>query len=243
MKIEFTIFTRSPAWASLLTLTFLEIVLGMDNVIFISIITQKLPAAQRKTGQNLGLLLAMVLRILLLFCLSLILSLQNNILPDSWNFRLSGKGVILIAGGIFLLYKATGEIHHKLTGDKDEFHPKSKSGGAFISILVQIATLNLVFSIDSILTAVGIADQLVVMMLAVILSILAMMLFTQRIGRLIARYPTIQMLAFSFLIMIAVTLIMEGFGKEIDKTFIYVALAFSLCVEVLNIRYRKKQGM
>ncbi len=244
MNIDFTVFAHTSAWVSLLTLTFLEIVLGVDNIIFISIVTQKLPEGKRKLGQNIGLLLAMVLRIVLLFFLGWILSLKENLLPASWGFELTGKGIILIAGGVFLIYKSTSEIHHKLTGDDDEFHvSSSERSGAFFSVLIQIAVLNIVFSFDSILTAVGIADQLAVMIMAVVLSIAIMMLFTQPVGRLVAKYPTIQMLALSFLIMIGVTLIMEGFGHEVDKTFVYVAVAFSIGVEVLNIRFRKKQGM
>ena len=244
MSIDFTVFAHSSAWISLVTLTFLEIVLGVDNIIFISIITQKLPIDRRKLGQNIGLLLAMALRIILLFFLGWILGLKENLLPVSWGFVMTGKGIILIAGGVFLLYKSTSEIHHKLTGDDDEFHlSHSEKSKAFMSVLLQIAVLNIVFSFDSILTAVGIADQLSVMMLAVILSILVMMLFTQPVGRLLNKYPTIQMLALSFLIMIGVTLIMEGFGREVDKTFVYVSVAFSMGVEVLNIRFRKKQGL
>ena len=243
MKLDFTVFMHTSAWLSLLTLTFLEIVLGVDNIIFISIVTQKLPAEHRKLGQNIGLFLAMILRIILLFFLGWILGLQNNLIPESWGFKLTGKGVILIAGGMFLLYKSTTEIHHKLTGDKDEFHVNQKNRkGAFFSILIQIALLNLVFSFDSILTAVGVADQLAVMMVAVIVSILIMMIFTQAVGKILARYPTVQMLALSLLIMIGVTLIMEGFGKEIDKTFVYISVAFSLGVEILNIKFRKQQG-
>ena len=243
MKLDFTVFMHTSAWLSLLTLTFLEIVLGVDNIIFISIVTQKLPAEHRKLGQNIGLFLAMILRIILLFFLGWILGLQNNLIPESWGFKLTGKGIILIAGGLFLLYKSTTEIHHKLTGDKDEFHvnPKNRKG-AFFSVMIQIALLNLVFSFDSILTAVGVADQLAVMMIAVIVSILIMMIFTQAVGKLLAKYPTVQMLALSLLIMIGVTLIMEGFGKEIDKTFVYISVGFSLGVEVLNIRFRKQQG-
>lgn len=244
MNIDFTVFAHTSAWVSLLTLTFLEIVLGVDNIIFISIVTQKLPEDKRKLGQNIGLLLAMALRIVLLFFLGWILSLKENLLPASWGFELTGKGIILIAGGIFLIYKSTSEIHHKLTGDDDEFHvSNTEKSGAFLAVLVQIAVLNIVFSFDSILTAVGIADQIAVMIVSVVLSIAIMMLFTQPVGRLVAKYPTIQMLALSFLIMIGVTLIMEGFGREVDKTFVYVAVAFSMIVEILNIRFRKKQGL
>jgi len=244
MKLDFTVFLHTSAWLSLVTLTFLEIVLGVDNVIFISIVTQKLPEVHRKLGQNIGLLLAMVLRIILLFFLGWILGLKENLLPQSWGFEITGKGLILIAGGAFLLYKSTTEIHHKLTGDADEFHlDHEQRRGAFMSVLIQIALLNLVFSFDSILTAVGIADQLAVMMVAVVLSILIMMAFAQAVGKLLTKYPTIQMLALSLLIMIGVTLIMEGFGREVDKTFVYVSVAFSLGVEVLNIRFRKQRGL
>jgi predicted tellurium resistance membrane protein TerC len=243
MKLDFTVFMHTSAWLSLLTLTFMEIVLGVDNVIFISIVAQKLPAIHRRLGQNIGLLLAMVLRIILLFFLGWILGLQSNLLPPEWGFKMTGKGIILIAGGIFLLYKSTTEIHHKLTGDDNEFHIDGHKKSAFLSILIQIALLNLVFSFDSILTAVGIADQLSVMMVAVIVAILIMMLFTEAVGRLLNKYPTVQMLALSLLIMIGVTLIMEGFGKEVDKTFVYISVAFSLGVEVLNIRFRKQRGL
>ena len=244
MNVDFTVFAHTSAWISLLTLTFLEIVLGVDNIIFISIVTQKLPEQRRKLGQNIGLLLAMILRIILLFFLGWILGLKENLLPDSLGMTMTGKGLILITGGIFLIYKSTSEIHHKLTGDDNEFHLEgSERSAAFMSVLIQIALLNIVFSFDSILTAVGIADQISIMIIAVVLSILVMMLFTQPVGRLVARYPTIQMLALSFLIMIGVTLIMEGFGREVDKTFVYVSVAFSLLVEILNIRFRKKTGM
>lgn len=244
MKLDFSVFMHSSAWLSLLTLTFLEIVLGIDNVIFISIVTQKLPADRRKLGQNIGLTLAMALRILLLFFLGWVLGLKDNLLPESWGFAITGKGLILIAGGAFLLYKSTTEIHHKLTGDEDEFHiDHSERKSAFMSVLIQIALLNLVFSFDSILTAVGIADQLAVMMVAVVLSILIMMVFTQAVGKLLEKYPTVQMLALSLLIMIGATLIMEGLGREIDKTVVYVSVAFSLAVEILNIKFRKQRGL
>ena len=244
MKLDFTVFMHTSAWASLLTLTFLEIVLGVDNIIFISIVTQKLPAERRKLGQNIGLFLAMILRIILLFFLGWVLGLKANILPESWGYTITGKGLILIAGGLFLLYKSTTEIHHKLTGDIDEFHlDHSNPKGAFVGLMLQIALLNLVFSFDSILTAVGIADQLSVMMVSVIVAILIMMIFTQAVGKLLAKYPTVQMLALSLLIMIGVTLIMEGFGKEIDKTFVYISVAFSLGVEILNIKFRKQRGI
>ncbi|MFN8309398.1 MAG: TerC family protein [Chitinophagales bacterium] len=244
MHLDFSVFGHAAAWVSLLTLTFLEIVLGVDNIIFISIVTQKLPEDSRKKGQNLGLLLAMFLRIILLFFLGWIMSLDKNLLPEGWGLELSGKGIILLLGGIFLIYKSTTEIHHKMTGDDDEFHEdEPHKRGSFFSVLVQIALLNIVFSFDSILTAIGIADEISIMIVAVVLSILVMMVFTQPVSKLVNKYPTLQMLALSFLIMIGVTLIMEGFGRHVEKNFIYISVAFSLLVEVLNIRLRKKQAL
>jgi predicted tellurium resistance membrane protein TerC len=240
--MDFSIFLEASTWVSLLTLTFLEIVLGVDNIIFISIVTQKLKPEERKRGQNLGLLLALILRIILLFFLGWILGLNKNLLPEnSLGFELTGKGIILILGGIFLIYKSTTEIHHKITGDDDEFNAdKSEVKSAFVSVLFQIALLNLVFSFDSILTAIGIVKEIPVMILAVILSMLVMMKFTDPVSKVVNKYPSLQILALSFLIMIGVTLIMEGFGKEVEKMFIYVSVAFSFIVELLNIRFRKK---
>ena len=177
--MDFSIFAEPATWVSLLTLTFLEIVLGVDNIIFISIVTQKLKPEERKRGQNLGLTLALILRIILLFFLGYILGLNKNILPSSFGFELTGKGIILLLGGIFLIYKSTTEIHHKITGDDDEFNVnKAEAKSSFTSVLIQIALLNLVFSFDSILTAIGIVKEIIVMIVAVVLSMLVMMKFT-----------------------------------------------------------------
>ena len=240
--MDFSIFLEASTWVSLLTLTFLEIVLGVDNIIFISIVTQKLKPEERKKGQKLGLFLALLLRVILLFFLGWILGLDKNILPDnSLNFKLTGKGIILILGGIFLIYKSTTEIHHKITGDDDEFNVEStEAKSSFVSVLFQIALLNLVFSFDSILTAIGIVKEVMVMIIAVVLSMLVMMKFTEPVSKIVNKYPSLQILALSFLIMIGVTLLMEGFGKEVEKTFVYVSVAFSFIVELLNIRFRKK---
>ena len=160
---------------------------------------------------------------------------------NSFGFELTGKGIILILGGIFLIYKSTTEIHHKITGDDNEFNAdKSEVKSSFVSVLIQIALLNLVFSFDSILTAIGIVKEIPVMILAVILSMLVMMKFTEPVSKIVNKYPSLQILALSFLIMIGVTLIMEGFGREVEKMFIYVSVAFSFIVELLNIRFRKK---
>jgi predicted tellurium resistance membrane protein TerC len=240
--MDFSLFLEPSTWVSLLTLTFLEIILGVDNIIFISIVTQKLKADDRKRGQTLGLFLALILRIILLFFLGWILGLDKNLIPEnSLGFELTGKGIILILGGIFLIYKSTTEIHHKITGDDDEFNvDKKELTSSFVSVLIQIALLNLVFSFDSILTAIGIVKEIPVMILAVIISMLVMMKFTEPVSKIVNKYPSLQILALSFLIMIGVTLIMEGFGREVEKAFIYVSVAFSFVVELLNIRFRKK---
>ncbi|MBX7226948.1 MAG: TerC family protein [Chitinophagales bacterium] len=235
------IFLQPETWISLITLTFLEIVLGVDNIIFISIVTQKLKPEERSKGQNMGLLLALILRIILLFGIGYIMQLTKNVLPESWGFEITGKGIILLLGGIFLIYKSTTEIHHKITGDDDEFNVTNKeTKSSFGMVLVQIALLNLVFSFDSILTAIGIVKDIPVMIVAVILSMLVMMKFTQPVSNIVNKYPSLQILALSFLIMIGVTLIMEGLGGHVEKAIIYVSVAFSVLVELLNIRYRKK---
>ena len=235
------LFLQPETWISLLTLTFLEIILGIDNIIFISIVTQKLPPDKRIKGQNIGLLLALILRIILLLFIGFIMGLTKNILPDSIPFEITGKGVILLLGGIFLIYKSTTEIHHKITGDDDEFNINEKEKSAsFISVLIQIALLNLVFSFDSILTAIGIVKEIPIMIAAVVLSMLVMMKFTKPVSDLVNKFPSLQILALSFLIMIGVTLIMEGLGYEVEKSIIYVSVAFSFGVEILNIKYRKK---
>ena len=169
------------------------------------------------------------------------MGLTKNILPDSIPFEITGKGVILLLGGIFLIYKSTTEIHHKITGDDDEFNINEKEKSAsFISVLIQIALLNLVFSFDSILTAIGIVKEIPIMIAAVVLSMLVMMKFTKPVSDLVNKFPSLQILALSFLIMIGVTLIMEGLGYEVEKSIIYVSVAFSFGVEILNIKNRKK---
>lgn len=239
--MDFSIFTETSTWVSLITLTFLEIVLGVDNIIFISIVTQKLKPQDRKRGQNLGLFLALILRVILLFFLGFILGLNKNILPPSLGFELTGKGIILLLGGIFLIYKSTTEIHHKMTGDDNEFNIEdTEKKSSFTAVLFQIALLNLVFSFDSILTAIGIVKEISIMIIAVVLSMLVMMKFTQPVSRIVNKHPSLQILALSFLIMIGVTLIMEGMGREVEKSFIYVSVAFSFIVELLNIRFRTK---
>jgi predicted tellurium resistance membrane protein TerC len=237
MDINFEVFAHPAAWVSLVTLTFLEIVLGIDNIIFISLITQSLPEEQQQKARQIGLSLALVLRIIMLLFIGWIMSLTTPLFTI-FEHDFTGRNLILLLGGIFLIYKSTTEIHDKVS-DKDEKEKHVKKA-AFFSILIQIAILDLVFSFDSILTAIGLASEVSIMIVAVTISILIMMAFTSTVGKLINRYPTLQILALSFLIMIGVTLIMEGLDFHIDKKIVYVSVLFSLLVELLNIRFRSK---
>jgi predicted tellurium resistance membrane protein TerC len=237
-------FTTPGVWISLLTLCFLEVVLGIDNIIFISIVADKVPEQQQRKARNLGLLLALVFRLCLLLGISWIISLRDPVLTIPGFFgwfeplALSWKDIILLAGGIFLIVKSTLEIHGKLqSGHSDSSRPKRTTG--LISALFQIVLVDAVFSFDSILTAIGLVDNVVIMMLAVVVSIVIMMLFAGPVSRVINRHPTLQMLALSFLIVIGVVLVAGGFHQEVSKNIIYSCLGFSLGVEFLNIRLRK----
>jgi len=252
-------FTSGAVWISLLTLTFLEIVLGVDNIIFLSIISSKLPESEQPKARNIGLILAMVLRILLLFGLTWIIGMKEPLfyvdLPwldthDATGNHISpfvnGQGLILLLGGIFLLYKATTEIHHKLEGETEADDPKVGKGKAALrGVIVQITLINVVFSFDSILTAIGLVNDIVVMIIAVMASVLVMMAFSGPVSKFVNNHPTIQMLGLSFLILIGFSLIAEAahLGHFIDgavpKGYLYFAIFFSLFVEVLNIRMGK----
>jgi len=246
-------------WMSLLTLTFLEIVLGIDNIIFISIAANKLPVEKQKRAANIGLLLAMVLRILLLFGISVLIAMSEPWITIDTSLvqaGFSGQSLILIAGGIFLLYKSTTEIHHKLEGDHAEALGMKRKTSTMTAVILQITVINIVFSFDSILTAVGMTNglygALVIMIVAVVISVLIMMAFAVPVGRFVNTHPTIQMLGLAFLILIGFMLIAEGAhighlriaGTEVGtvpKGYLYFAIAFSLFVEFLNMRLRKKQ--
>lgn len=252
-------FTSPEIWISLLTLTFLEIVLGVDNIIFISISAGKLPEAEQKKATNIGLILAMGLRILLLFGITWLIAMEQPWLHFEgavFSGAFSGQSLILIAGGLFLLWKSTTEIHHKLEGEDHTGENAAKGGSKLSSVILQITVINIVFSFDSILTAVGMTNglkgALLLMIIAVVLSVIIMMLFAVPVGRFVNRHPTIQMLGLSFLILIGFMLIAEGahlahvdlFGAEIGsvpKGYLYFAIAFSLLVEFLNIRLRKNK--
>lgn len=250
-------FSHPEIWMSLLTLTFLEIVLGVDNILFITIISGKLPKEQQGKAINIGLVLAMVMRIALLFGISALTAMQATWFSFDWGWlsaEISGQSVILFAGGIFLLYKATSEIHHKLEGAAEE-KVKSKIT-TFGNAIVQISVINIVFSIDSILTAVGMTSgltgALLIMIIAVVISVVIMMAFAVPVGNFVNTHPTIQMLGLSFLILIGFMLITEASHLShlvifeqtvgaIPKGYLYFAIAFSLLVEMLNMRLRKNQ--
>jgi len=224
-------------WIALATLTALELVLGIDNIVFISILVDKLPPAQRERARRIGLFMAMFMRIGLLLVLSWIVGLVAPLFTVAGQ-AISGRDLILIAGGLFLLYKSTGEIHQSLEGGTGPASSTAKA--TFAAVVVQILVVDMVFSLDSIITAVGMVDRIEVMIAAVMLSVGLMMVFAGAIGRFVSEHPTIKMLALAFLVVVGVVLIAEGFDQKIPKGYVYFAMAFSLGVEVLNIRMRKK---
>ena len=260
------ILSNPNAWIALLTLTFLEIILGIDNIVFLSIVSGKLDEKEQPKARRIGLILAMAFRIVLLFGISWVLSLQETILHLDWGFfeaHITGQSLIIFGGGLFLLYKSVSEIHHKMEGQDEE--SKGKSSSSLTNAIVQIAVLNLVFSFDSILTAVGMvsmkspaeggfgpAGAIEIMIASVVISIVIMMIFAGPVSKFVNEHPTIQILGLSFLILIGVMLLAEGshlahfrFGNDtevnsIPKGYLYFSIFFSLFVEFLNIRLRKK---
>lgn len=225
------------AWLSLVTLTVLEIVLGVDNVIFIAILAGKLPEAQQKRARLWGLGLAMFVRIALLFSLFWIMNLVAPLFTVLGN-EISGRDLILLAGGLFLLAKSTHEIHNKLEGEQGE--ASGKVAASFAGVLTQIILLDIVFSFDSVITAVGMANRIGIMIAAVMIAVGFMMIFAGFISDFVNRHPTIKMLALSFLLLIGFSLVAEGFDQHIPKGYIYFAMAFSVLVEILNIKMRKR---
>lgn len=227
------------AWIALITLALLEIVLGVDNIIFISILVSRLPDAQRNKARQIGLLLAMMTRILLLLSISWVMGLVEPFFTVL-NHPVSGRDLILIGGGLFLLWKSVHEIHNALEGEDDASSPVKKAGAAFGAVLVQIAVLDIVFSLDSVITAVGMASDIGVMITAVVLAVMVMMFAAAPIGTFVDKHPTLKVLALSFLVLVGVTLIAEGGGAHVPKGYIYFAMAFSVGVEMLNLRMRAK---
>lgn len=229
--------TDPQAWMAFLTLTALELVLGIDNIIFISILVEKVPKAKREIARRLGLFLAMFMRIGLLITLTWIAGMTSPLFQLMEHY-VSGRDMILLAGGLFLLWKSTQEIHQLLEGIEGEASSSVKDN--FYAIIIQIVIIDLVFSLDSIITAVGMTGQIPVMIAAVVASVGLMMLFASHIGDFIEEHPTIKMLALAFLIVVGVVLIADGMGTHVPKGYVYFAMAFSIIVESLNIRLRKR---
>lgn len=225
------------AWVSFLTLLVLEVVLGIDNIIFISILAGKLPPEQQARARYIGLALALVIRVILLFSLSWVIGLTAPLFVV-FNQAISGRDLILLLGGLFLLGKATFEIHENMEGE--EGHASARVKANFTSVIIQIILLDAVFSLDSVITAVGMVDQIGIMIAAVVVAITFMMIFAAPVGNFVHRHPTIKMLALSFLLLIGLTLVVESFDIHIPKGYIYFAMGFSVFVEFLNLRLRKK---
>ena len=232
-------FSSPEAWISLLTLTGLEIVLGIDNIIFIAILVGKLPQEQRGSGRIVGLGLAMVTRILLLLSLFWIMKLTKPLFTIA-EFSISGRDLVLILGGLFLLVKSTLEIHSSVSGEGEEHKNSKKSHANFLVIVSEIAVLDIVFSLDSVITAVGMAEHIEIMIIAVILAVGVMMVASKGISNFVDNNPTIKILALAFLVLVGMTLVAEGLGFHIPKGYIYFAMAFSLAVESINIYEKKK---
>ena len=233
-------FCDTQIWITLLTLTLLEIVLGIDNIIFISILSGKLPAAEQDKARSLGLVLAMLSRIALLFSITWVMSLTKPLF-EILGREISARDLILIFGGLFLIAKSTHEIHEKLEGEEEHTGSKRKKV-SFWSVILQISLLDIVFSLDSVITAVGMSSHIQVMVAAVMLAVGVMLFFSGAVSRFVHHHPTIKILALSFLLLIGVTLIAEGSGQHISKGYIYFAMAFSVFVEMLNLKVRKGQS-
>jgi predicted tellurium resistance membrane protein TerC len=230
--------TDPEIWIAFATLTSLEIVLGIDNIVFISILSGRLPPEQQGRARTVGLALAMITRILLLLAIAWIIGLTAPLFAVLGE-EISGRDIILVAGGLFLVAKSTYEIHHKLEGDAGH-DPAMRSYPTFAAVITQILLLDLVFSLDSVITAVGMVEQVGVMIAAVVVAVIVMLVAAGPISRFVERHPTIKMLALSFLLLIGVTLILEGFDQHVPKGYIYFAMAFSLFVELLNLRVHRR---
>jgi predicted tellurium resistance membrane protein TerC len=238
--LDLSVFGTAEGWISLLTLSLMEIVLGIDNIIFISILAGKLPASEQPKARSLGLTLALIMRLGLVFTISWMMRLTKPLF-EVLGHGVSGRDLILLGGGLFLVAKATYEIHEKLEVQHEE--QKATSGGAsFAAILVQILLLDIVFSLDSVITAVGMAPSIVIMVLAMVIAVGVMLIFAGPIGNFVETHPTMKILALSFLLLIGVVLIADGLGQHISKGYIYFAMSFSLLVEMVNLRVRRSHS-
>ncbi|MGL5892875.1 MAG: TerC family protein [Bacteroidia bacterium] len=233
------VFSRLEGWINLFTLILLETVLGIDNIIFISIIAGKLNKEDQRKAWNLGLIVAMVVRVGLLFFLSFIMGM-DKVLFDVFDIGFTGHDLILFGGGVFLIVKTTSEIHNKVEAAGEDDSKSSKAKAVFSQVLLQIVLIDIVFSFDSILTAVGISEYLSVMVFAVIASTIIMMLFSRPVANFVERHPTVKMLALAFLLMIGLMLILDSVHVEVPKAYVYCSMAFAFLVELLNMRVRKK---
>ena len=231
--------TEPDAWIALLTLTILEIVLGIDNIVFISVLTGRLPRSEQARARSIGLGAALVMRILLLLTISWIIGLTEPLLVIL-DFELSGRDLVLILGGIFLLWKSTTEIHAALEGDEPVHGGGGRRTATFGSVIVQIGLLDIVFSLDSVITAVGMADDIPVMIIAIVIAIAVMLVASGPLSRFVEQHPTVKMLALSFLLLIGMSLVADGFDVHIPKGYIYFAMGFSVFVELLNLRLRRR---
>jgi len=241
--MDFSVFLASEAWIAFLTLALLEVVLGIDNIIFISILTNKLPEDRRRPARIAGIALALIFRIIMLLGITWIIGMTKPLF-GLFGMSFTGRDLILLGGGLFLLAKATSEIHHKMEirdHQEEVEHQKKKRNKGFVAIILQIGLLDIVFSFDSILTAIGMTEELIIMIAAVVVSLVVMLIFAARIAAFIEKHPTLQVLALSFLILIGFVLVAEGFHQHIGKAYIYFAVAFSLGVEIVNLRVRKAQ--
>ncbi len=236
--MSFDIFLQPSSWVALLTLTFLEIVLGIDNILFISIVSKGLPADQQKRARSIGLSLALIMRIGLLFGISYITQLTNPVF-SLFGTDLSARDLVLMAGGLFLVFKSVMEVHQKMEGEAQETQAKSST---LLSVIIQIVLLDIIFSFDSILTAVGLTEHLLLMIVAVVISMGVMMRFAGSIGSFIHSHPTLEVLALSFLILIGFMLFIEGWHQHVPKGYIYFAVFFALVVEVINMRIKKARN-
>jgi predicted tellurium resistance membrane protein TerC len=229
--------TTAEGWAALLTLTVLEIVLGIDNIIFIAIVAGKLPPGKRERARRTGLFLAMFIRIALLMSIVWVMSLTRPLITV-FGVELSGRSLILAGGGLFLLFKATREIHESLEGEETEH--ATRQAASFSGIIIQILLLDIVFSLDSVITAVGMADYVSIMIAAIVIAVFTMLFASTAIADFVERHPTVKMLALAFLLLIGLSLIAEGFGQHVPKGYIYFAMGFSVFVEMINLRVRAK---
>jgi predicted tellurium resistance membrane protein TerC len=237
---DFSVFSTAEGWISLLTLSAMEIVLGIDNIIFISILAGKLPASEQQRARSLGLTLALFMRLGLVFTISWMMRLTKPLF-EVLDHGVSGRDLILLGGGLFLVGKATYEIHEKLEVQHEE-QKATRGGASFIAILVQILLLDIVFSLDSVITAVGMAPSIVIMVIAMVIAVGVMLAFAGPIGNFVETHPTMKILALSFLLLIGVVLIADGLGQHISKGYIYFAMSFSLLVETINLRVRRSSS-